>query len=388
MWPTRDRKTGARRWYDIVIAADLRLADDTSWAIAAEVKAHAAAGLRTGLVQLSRYDVEVDAPMPDHLRSLLAHESTDVLVHGEKIDCGMAIFRSASILQDAQVYFPDIDAEAVVVVADSVDIFAAGIDEAQPDAFGIANARVTGLLNKSPLWCAENPALRDTLSAYRGPNGDALFVALPCWEPILSDQTWYRSQKRPGQTRNTVGYHAQPGLIGGRETGHRLTSVYAETDRIARQVLGGAFLSNSARNSVPQGWHLDERVGVTVAQFLQNLDIFLCFEASIPTTRLRHLAQEAMAAGVPVVLDPLQRPNFDDAAVDAEPEGALELAFLLLDDPEAYEKQRAKGLGLVRKVLSASAYFDRLQALKQAHLGANSPANKSLLQGLVRRLVR
>lgn len=388
MWPTRDRKTGARRWYDIVIVADLRVADDTSWAIAAEVKALAAAGLRTGLVHLSRYDVEVDAPMPDHLRSLLANESTDVLVHGEKIDCGMAIFRSASVLEDAQVYFPDIDAEAVVVVANSVDIFAGGIDEAQPDAFGIANARVTGLLNKSPLWCAENPALRDKLSAYRGPNGDALFVALPCWEPILSDQTWYRSQKRPGQRRNTVGYHAQPGLIGGRETGHHLTSVHAETDRIARQVLGGAFLSNSARNSVPQGWHLDERVGVTVAQFLQDLDIFLCFEASIPTTRLRHLAQEAMAAGVPVVLDPVQRPNFDDAAVYAKPEGALELAFQLLDDPEAYEKQRAKGLGLVRKALSVSAYFDRLQALKQAHLGANSPANKSLLQGLVRRLVR
>ncbi len=37
MWPQRGRKTGARRFYDVVIVADLRVADETSWAIASEV---------------------------------------------------------------------------------------------------------------------------------------------------------------------------------------------------------------------------------------------------------------------------------------------------------------------------------------------------------------
>ena len=388
MWPTRDRETGARRWYDVVIVADLRVIDDTSWAIAAEVKANAAAGLRTGLVQLSRYHVEVDAPMPDHLRRLLAHEATDILVHGEKIDCGLVVIRCASVLQDAQVYFPDIDAEAVVVVADTADIFGAGIGQAQPDAFGFANTRATELLSKPPLWCAEHPALRDTLSANRDPNGDALLVAVPCWEPILTGQDWHCTQKRPAKKRRTVGYHAQPGLIGARETGHRLTSVYAATDRIERQVLGSVALNDSARETVPQGWHLVEQVGVTVAQFLQTLDIFLCFDPSIPPTRLRHLAQEAMAAGVPVVLDPVQRPNFNDAAIYAEPKGALARAFQLLDDPEAYEQQRARGLDFVRNALSVAAYFERLEALKQAQSGARGAPNKSFIQGLAQRLVR
>jgi hypothetical protein len=380
MWPKRDRVTSARRFYDVVIVADYRVSDDTSWAVAAEVAAHAAAGLRTGLVQLSRYDVAVDSPMPDHIRRLLDHERTDVIVHGEKIDCDLAILRSPVVLQDPQVYFPDIDAKTVVVVAQSTKLFK---DPAAPsDHLAIATTRVEQYFNNPVLWCAESPAVRDDLLAYRGPEGQALTVSNLYWEPILADHSWYRAAQRTTPARNTLGFHGIPGLIIDPQTPHRLTAVYSNADQFERQVLAKAQISANVMRKTPNNWTIATADNLTVAAFLRNLDVFLCYDSSIGPDRLRLLALEAMATGVPTVLDPAHRSYFGKAAAYAEPVAALALAFHLLDHPEAYAQQRSDGIDFIRKTHSSAAYLDRLSRLGRNGVDLSLGLGQKLIRSL------
>jgi glycosyltransferase involved in cell wall biosynthesis len=382
MWPRREVKAGARRFYDVVIAADLRISDETSWALVAEVEAQAAAGLRTGLVQLSRYDVAVDAPMPDHIRRLLDHDRTDVIVYGEKIECNLAIVRCTAVLRDEQVYFPDIDAKVVVIVAGSLTVFNDTTYATLADAVLVANRRAEQYFQKGVLWCAETPLLRETLQAYRRPEGQKIAVADHCWEPILCSRNWYRPQQRTARERSTVGYHATRGLTTNPEAPYRLTSIYSETDKFERQVLGAPQISANAAQSVPDIWKLVQSDEMRVAEFLEQLDVFLCYDPKVGRDTMRHLVFEAMAAGVPVVLDPAWKAEFGDAAAYATPENALALAFQLLEISENYEKQQSEGISYIGKTFSQKAYLDRIEELRK--IGANvSPGfRKRLISGL------
>ncbi|MBZ4689350.1 MAG: glycosyl transferase family [Cereibacter sp.] len=366
MWPRREAREGARRFYDVVIAADLRVSDAESWALATEIETLAAAGRRIGLVQLSRYDVEVDAPMPDRLCRLLERDGTDVIVYGEKIDCGLLLLRGPAILQDRQVYLPDIEAGRVVIVAPSPAIID-GHDAAE--ALHVADRQAEQYFRQRALWCAGSPWLRDRLRACRGPDGRTLAVAETCWEPILCSRRWYRPERRSGGGRGTLGYHAVAGLAADPGERHRLTSIHGKTDRFERQVLGASPMTAAAARSVPEGWTLAQSEELTVAAFLAQLDIFLCYDPRLGADAVRLLAHEAMAAGVPVVLDPTWREELGDAAAYARPEHALALAFHLLDTPEDYDRQRRDGRARIATKLGPEAYLDRLDRLAGRRAG-------------------
>jgi hypothetical protein len=354
MWPQRDRKTGARRFYDVVMIADLRACDARSWAIASEVAAQAAAGLRTGLVQLSRYDTEADAPMADHLRALLDHAGTDVLVHGEKIDCDLAVFRDASTLQEAQVYFPDLNAKAVVAVAEALPREAVALAQAE--------AAIAGYVEGPVLWCAADPFVRAGLMECLGKQGQPLAVAGPCWGPILPLDV--QPAPRALGARRSLGYHRVPGLIAEPAAAQWFLSVFEREGALERQVLSKDPASATVTRSVPQNWGLEHVQDRTVAQFLGQLDLFLCYDPAMEPGRLYAVALEAMAAKVPVILDPKYEPYLGKAALYAPAEAALPQGLALLEAPERYARQQAKGAELIRSQHSALAYAKRLALLR------------------------
>src|SRR5699024_5794629 len=105
--------------FDIVIAADFRLNDEMLQHTMEEVKVQQKMGLRTGLVQMARYDLNVRKPVHPEIRRIVNGNDVQMLVYGEDIECEILIVKQASILEEKQVYIPDLRAHAVRVVMDS-----------------------------------------------------------------------------------------------------------------------------------------------------------------------------------------------------------------------------------------------------------------------------
>ncbi|MFA9457413.1 glycosyltransferase, partial [Halalkalibacter sp. AB-rgal2] len=107
MWPKREDKPDGRRHFDVIIASEFRLLGGTNMSNVEEIKAQRRLGLRTGLVQLSRYDLNSATEMNPQVRELLGGDQVSMLVYGEKVSCDVLIVRHPPILEEWQKYVPD-----------------------------------------------------------------------------------------------------------------------------------------------------------------------------------------------------------------------------------------------------------------------------------------
>src|SRR5690606_23977529 len=82
----RDTNDGVRR-FDIIMVSDFRMPGGTSMSNAEEIKAHRQLGLRTGLVQMGRYDLNPDREVNPVISNLVDGSQVDWVVHGEHARC-------------------------------------------------------------------------------------------------------------------------------------------------------------------------------------------------------------------------------------------------------------------------------------------------------------
>ncbi len=117
-WPEREYKAGSPRYYDVVIADDLRLGDPAESSLVADVRDHLRAGRRVGLVQLSRYRLNPHLKIDPAVVDLLDDPNVDQIVYGEKVSCNVVIVRSALSLSEHQRLLPDIETENLRIIID------------------------------------------------------------------------------------------------------------------------------------------------------------------------------------------------------------------------------------------------------------------------------
>lgn len=113
MWPKReDRQEGGRR-FDLVIAADFRknLASEIN-----ELLNQQHANARIGIVQLYRYDLNMQAGIHPEVRRMLNRGEVQMLVYGEKIQADELLLIDPAVLDDWQKYRAEVKAKEVKVV--------------------------------------------------------------------------------------------------------------------------------------------------------------------------------------------------------------------------------------------------------------------------------
>jgi len=120
MWPKREQKSSGARRFDIVIAGDFRLPDDQLQSTIEEIKYHEHLGLRTGLVQMAKYDVKLQREINPKIRQQINGSTVQLLVYGEKITCDNLMIKNAAALQEKQRYIPEIQAANVKVILDEL----------------------------------------------------------------------------------------------------------------------------------------------------------------------------------------------------------------------------------------------------------------------------
>ena len=117
MWPAaREAAQDGVRHFDVIIASDFRLPGGTNMSNLEEIKAQRRFGLKTGLVQMSRYDVSPDRKMNDKIAAQIDGDQVQLVVYGEKVTCDLLVVRLPWVLQEWQECLPQVDAGAVKVI--------------------------------------------------------------------------------------------------------------------------------------------------------------------------------------------------------------------------------------------------------------------------------
>lgn len=119
MWPEREIEKGAQRQFDMVICADFRLLDLTSSEMYPAIQAHIQKNKHIGLIQMYHFDLTLDTvDIKPEVRRLLDNPNVHMLVYGEKIATKQLFIMHHTILEDEQLYVPDVDADAIHVIVD------------------------------------------------------------------------------------------------------------------------------------------------------------------------------------------------------------------------------------------------------------------------------
>lgn len=123
MWPRREEKPTGRRHFDVVIGTDYRLQTSDLQTIIEMIDIHKQQGLRTGLVQISRYDLQKrNQPFNQKIRDVIDGRDVQMLVYGETITCDLLIVHHPSILQEKQHYLPNVEPKTVSVIIDVLPV--------------------------------------------------------------------------------------------------------------------------------------------------------------------------------------------------------------------------------------------------------------------------
>src|SRR5690625_1541662 len=118
MWPQRESKPEGTRHFEVVIAADFSEETLLQNETIKEINVHKKLKINTGIVMKSCYNMIMPKELNKGIREAINGKDVQVLVYGEKITCDLLILRGHSILQEEQLYLPDIKPHMVVVLLD------------------------------------------------------------------------------------------------------------------------------------------------------------------------------------------------------------------------------------------------------------------------------
>lgn len=361
MLPTREKKARGKRHFDVIIASEFRLLGGTNMSNIEEIKAQKKLGLRTGLVQLSRYDLNSVKEINPQLRTLIDGDAVQMLVYGEKVSCDVLIVRHPPILQEWQRYVPDIEASQVRVIINQPP--KREYSEKGKTLYDIPRCvkHLGAYFGKKGTWYPIGPLIRESLLEHHAEELKSVRLANADWSNIIDITEWQRT-KRPTNKQIRIGRHARDQYVKWPNTEAALKAVYPDDPRYEISILGGAKTPEKMLGQLPANWHVYEFGEIHPKDFLAKLDVFVYYTHPEWVEAFGRVIFEAMAVGVPVIIPPSYKALFEEAAIYAEPEEVEDKINQLMNDKEAYETQIEKAQKYVEAHFGYAQHAARLEA--------------------------
>jgi glycosyltransferase involved in cell wall biosynthesis len=362
MWPKREAKPSTgRRHFDVIIASEFRLLGGTNMSNIEEIKAQKRFGLRTGLIQMSRYDFHSEKELNPKVRELIDGDQVQMLVYGEKISCDVLIVRHPPILQEWQKYIPDVKARAVKVIINQ-----------PPKREYSKNGGVLYDLRKCAMhleqyfgakgkWYPIGPLVRDTLHKHHEKELKAIQLASEDWVNIIDVQEWKRASRPQRTSKIKIGRHSRSQYVKWPIDRNELLAIYPPTEPYEIHVLGGAQAPQKVIGELPANWHVLEFGEVDPKSFLAELDVFVYYTHPDWIEAFGRVIFEAMAVGVPVIIPPVYQDLFGEAAIYAKPSEVTQKIEQLMSNDDYYQQQVDKAHAYVEKHFGYTKHASRLE---------------------------
>ncbi|WP_404429371.1 glycosyltransferase [Sutcliffiella horikoshii] len=362
MWPQKEERREGRRHFDVIIGSEFRLLGGTNMSNLEEIKAQKNAGLKTGLLQLSRYELNSVEFINHKIREQIDGNQVQMVVYGEKLSCDLLILRHPPILQDVQQYIPDIKAKNIVVIVN------------QPPKRDYSNQGITlyninqcqeNVLNyfgKEPIWFPIGPLVRQALLTQHEAELKSIQLAAEDWMNIININEW-RRDKRPQQSgKIKIGRHSRDQYVKWPDSKEELLSIYPDTQKYEVFILGGAKSPTKILGgTIPGNWNVLEFGEMHPREFLSKLDVFVYFTHPDWIEAFGRVIFEAMAVGVPVIIPPRYKSLFGEAAIYAEPNEVRNEIDNLMENEDYYNEQVAKAFQYVEKHFGYTKHLSRLE---------------------------
>ncbi|KHD73232.1 glycosyltransferase [Actinoplanes utahensis] len=306
--------------HDVAILSDFRLPGDAPAGVAAEIRAQARAGLGTTLVHVRSPLLAGDHPFDPVITGLIRDGSADLAAEGEPVTARLLVVRRPEVLAGDPAPEPRVRSGRAVVVLDT-----------EPGEE--VRRRVASLFGAGIEWAPVSPLVRAEL--LRADPGRVLAEA--DWHEVV-DGPVRQGEPVPRGPVPVIGWHAPSG------------------------------------SSLPDSPDLQVRVLADpgAAGSLAGLDFFVHFPDPDRPGASGRAVLEAMAAGVPVIVDERFRPMFGDAAFYSDPAGVPELVHRLYGNREHH-----RAIGLRGREFAGIRYGPAAHLARLADRGVRPGASPS-----------
>ncbi len=364
MWINREAPAliGKRRHFDVIIASEFRFRGGTSASNAEEIKAQSKAGLRTGLIHLSRYEMNPKHHANEKIRQLIDGEQVQKIVYGEKVSCDCLIVKHPTVLQEWQKFVPDVQTPKAHVV----------INQAPREDYGPQGRTFYHLprcqhhleeyFGLAGTWHPIGPLLRDILHQHHSEELSEINLSPTDWVEIINIDEWRRSSRPTRSSQVRIGRHTRDDYFKWPPDPAALLAAYPEDDAYEVHILGGAQQPKQILGYLPSNWQVLEFGEIPPRQFLSSLDVFVYFTHPDMVESFGRAIIEAMAVGVPVILPPAFRKLFGEAAIYTEPAGVRSAIDVLMADDTYYQEQVEKALHYVEDNFGYSQHLTRIKS--------------------------
>ena len=342
--------------YDIVAVGDFRFPGGTSTAVAEELRAQAAAGYRTGLIQLKGPVLKYPHPIHPEIRRCLDQGIADLLDPDAPVAARLALVQHPSLFT----YLPRralrIEAEARLLIVRHPPFDGSG----RPGYDGAAIHRhVEAVLGGEVLWAPVGPAVREQLAALDEP--PPLFPL--DWHGVLDPGPWRVARTGPLEARPVIGRHSRPDPLKWPDDREATLAAYPDDPSFVVRILGGGPFLRELVGAYPRNWEVLPFNAIAPADFLSTIDFFVYFHHSQWVEAFGRTVIEAMASGAVTILPPHFETLFGDGAIYAEPHEVRELVRRLHADRRAFLRQSRRGFALVEQRFGPAAHVERLRGL-------------------------
>ncbi|WP_291321247.1 glycosyltransferase, partial [Desulfonatronospira sp.] len=359
MWPVREKEKSKPRHFDVVIASDFKLPGGTTSSNVEEIKAQKKFGLRTGLVQMNRYFLNLERTINPKIREQIDGKKVQFLVSGEEIYCDLLIIRHPPVLHDYQAYIPKIKAKNILVIVNQSPFREYKNPESRVYDLQSCCKNLQRYFGHSGVWCPIGPAVRQSL--LQEPDIEKMVtLSSTDWNNIINIDQWQSKRRNSKNSKPIIGRHSRDHYVKWPESKDELLAAYPENDQLEIHILGGAETPKNILGSIPKNWSVYPFNSIPPIDFLATIDVCVYFTHSDMVEAFGRTPLEAMAAGKPVILPEKFQSLFKDAAIYATPFQVQSIVMELYQNEEYYQKQSEKGKRFVRDHFGYSQHQHRL----------------------------
>ena len=359
------------RTYDIAILSDLRFPGGTAAAIADEIRANSTAGYRTALINIRCGLLKAPRPINPVIRSLIDVGLADLVDPDSPLDVGLAMAHNPRVFETRVLAKLSIRAEERLLIAHHPPSVGAGVPHYDPDT---VNNNVCELFQGECMWAPVGPTVRTQLAHH-----DRTKLLEYDWHNFIEVRRFYRN--RPSRIpQPIIGRHSRPDPLKWPDTRDRILSIYPNDPDYPVHILGGGQFLQDIVGTYPTNWKVWEFDQIDPADFLSNIDFFVYFHHSQWTEAFGRAVIEAMAAQALVIVPPVFKELFDDAAIYCREDEALSAVRSLTKDHTRYADQIERARDAVETRFDSQIHVKRVRMLigpRSAGTPKTTPSGKA-----------
>ena len=342
--------------YDIVAIGDFRFPGGTSTAVAEELRAQAAAGYRTGLIQLKGPILKYPHGIHPQIRACLDGGLADLLDPDAPITTRLVLAHHPSLFTHLPRRALRIETEARLLIVHHPPLD--GLGQSNYD-WTLIHRHAEAVLGGEVLWAPIGPAVRNQFAALDDP--PPLFQL--DWYGVIDPPAWQAPRKGPLEVHPIIGRHSRPDVLKWPDDPATILAAYPDDPSFIVRILGGGAFLRELVSVYPRNWQVWPFNAMAPEHFLRTVDFFVYFHHCAWVEAFGRIIIEAMASGAVAVLPRHFEALFGEGAIYAEPQEVRACVRELHADRQAFLRHSRAGSALVAQRFGHRTHIERVRGL-------------------------